>query len=93
MFDYESWTPLLGGGQNRGPASGGDIKLQFEQFQFRQEKASIKISKYFYPPLEGQILLKSVFPMFDQVLVSHLDSFLGKGSLLWIYLSTNLAPD
>lgn len=44
-FGYECWTQLLGEGQIMGPAPGGAIKLQFEQFQFRQEKASMKTSK------------------------------------------------
>lgn len=42
---------------------------------------SVKSSKYFYLPLAGQISVKSVFPEFARVLVSHPESFLGKGSL------------
>jgi hypothetical protein len=40
-----------------------------------------KTIKYFHPPLEGQMFVKSDFPEFDRVLVTHLDPILGKGYL------------
>lgn len=53
------------------------------------EKLFIKTNKYLYPPLEGQILVKSVFPEFSGVLVSHSDP--SGHTLCGIYLDKNLA--
>ena len=54
---------------------------------FHPEKLSLKPSKNFSPPVAGWILVKSVFPEFTRVLVSHLDPFLGNSSLFWIHWS------
>lgn len=53
------------------------------------KKDIIKTSKYFYPLPTGQVLVKSAFLGVARVLTSHLASFLGKGSLFWVHLSTN----
>lgn len=51
-----------------------------------------KANKYLYPSVEGQILVKSVFPEFSGVLVSHSDpSWVHTHSVFWIYLDKNLA--
>lgn len=55
------------------------------------EEKSIKTSKYLCPPLASWISVS--FLEFEGMLASNLDSFVGKGSLFWIDLSTNLASD
>lgn len=55
------------------------------------EKVSVNIGKYFYPPPAGWISVKSVFPKFVGVLVSHLDPCWVR-TLFWIHLSTEHKP-